>query len=72
MIKAKMSKPLKAKLPSAPSLLTIQDVANRLQVSGRTIHRLIDAGELTAIRIGRSVRVSEEALKALLTAGEMT
>ena len=65
MIKTKATE-----VSSASPLLTIKDVAERLQVSGRTIHRLVDVGELTVIRIGRSVRVSEEALKALLTAGD--
>ena len=53
--------------PAAPRLLTIRDVAERLQVTPRTIHRLVANGDLTVIRIGRSVRVSEEALKAFLT-----
>ncbi len=70
MNKTKATEPLKAKVPPAPPFLTIKDVAERLQVSGRTIHRLIDMGEFSVIRIGRSVRVSEEALKAFLTAGD--
>jgi excisionase family DNA binding protein len=53
--------------PAAPRLLTIKDVAERLQVSPRTIHRVVANGDLTVIRIGRAVRVSEEALKAFLT-----
>jgi excisionase family DNA binding protein len=74
MIKTK--KPVKAEMNSAVSvaelrLLTVGDVAKRLQVSERTVHRLIDAKELAVIRIGRSVRVSEEALQALLTRGDM-
>ena len=52
---------------SVSRLLTVKNVADRLQVSGRTVHRLIDAGELEVIHIGRSVRVSEAALHALLT-----
>jgi excisionase family DNA binding protein len=50
-----------------PRLLTIRDVAERLQVSPRTIHRLVASGGLAVIRIGRAVRVNEEALKAFLT-----
>lgn len=64
----KTCKPHKPELTFAFRLLTIKDVAERLQVSERTVHRLIDVGELSVIRIGRSVRVSEEALMALLTA----
>ena len=73
MIKTK--KPAKLEMGSAlsiaaPRLLTVKDVAERLQVSERTVHRLIEAEELAVIRIGRSVRVSEEALKRLLTGGD--
>ncbi len=37
-------------------LLTLQDVADLLQVSVRTVQRLIDSDELTCLRIGRQVR----------------
>jgi excisionase family DNA binding protein len=52
--------------PRPPRLLTIRDVAEFLQVSTRTVHRLIDRGELAVIRIGRSVRVRPEAVHALI------
>ena len=45
-------------------LLTVKDVAQFLQCSTRKVQRMIDAGELEAIRIGRLVRVRPEALKA--------
>jgi excisionase family DNA binding protein len=48
-------------------LLTIQDVAERLQVSQRTVRRLIKIGKLKVFYVGRSVRVSEEALQSCLT-----
>lgn len=60
----KLSKPER---PAVPHLLTIKDVAERLQMSPRTIHRLVANGDLTVVRIGRAVRISEEALKAFLT-----
>ena len=50
-----------------PCLLTVKKVAKRLQVSERTVHRLIDAGELAVIRIGRSIRITDRAVNALLT-----
>ncbi|MEP7172436.1 MAG: helix-turn-helix domain-containing protein [Aestuariivirga sp.] len=53
--------------PAALRLLTIKDVAERLQVSCRTIHRLVANGNLAVIRIGRAIRISEEALRAFLT-----
>ena len=55
---------------AALRLLTIKDVAERMQVSCRTIHRLVGNGDLKVIHIGRSVRVSEEALKAFLNQGD--
>jgi excisionase family DNA binding protein len=62
-------KPFPDPVPSQ-RLLTVKDVAARLQVSMRTVHRVIDAGQLAVIRIGRAVRVSETALQAFLTAGD--
>ena len=51
---------------SSPNLLTIANVAALLQVSTKTVRRLIDRGELDAIRIGRSIRIQPEALKLLI------
>ena len=48
--------------------LSVADVAQRLKVSKRTVHRLIASGELEVIRIRRSVRVSESAVQALIMA----
>ena len=47
-------------------LLTITEVAAALRVSKMTIYRLIHAGELEAIRVGRSFRVREPVLRAYL------
>ena len=47
-------------------MLTVEAVAEALQLSPRTIRRLIDAGQLPAHRIGRAVRVSEADLHAYL------
>lgn len=41
------------------SLLTIADVQERLSVSRDTVGRLLAAGELTPVRIGRAVRISD-------------
>ena len=51
---------------SSSCLLTIANVAALLQVSTKTVRRLIDRGELDAIRIGRSIRIQPEALKLLI------
>ena len=47
-------------------VLTMREVADVLRVSSRTVRRMIDRGELQAVRIGRSVRVQRAAVEALL------
>ena len=47
-------------------LLTIPDVAERLNVSTRTVRRRVDAGDLVVHRIGRVVRISEGDLRVFL------
>jgi excisionase family DNA binding protein len=49
------------------SLMTAHEVADLLQVSLRTVRRLIADGRLPVVRIGRSVRISREAFEGLLT-----
>ena len=46
----------------ASQLLTVEDTARRLSVSNKSIRRWIDAGKLPAIRLGRAVRIKEEAV----------
>jgi excisionase family DNA binding protein len=48
-------------------LLTIADVADHCQVSPRSVRRWIDNGRLRAIRLGRSIRVSEGDLARFLS-----
>jgi excisionase family DNA binding protein len=72
MNKPKANEQLKSEAPMAVPLLTIRNVSERLQISVRTIHRLVANGDLTVIRIGRAVRVSEETLKAFLTQDDRT
>ena len=48
-------------------LLTVKDVAQRCSISTRTVRRLIDSGLLQVIRIGRSVRISHNALSTFMT-----
>lgn len=42
------------------SLLTVQDVADRLKVSESTVRRLIDQGAIPIVRIGRQIRIRPE------------
>jgi excisionase family DNA binding protein len=46
----------------AGSLLDVDAVADRLDVSSKTVRRHIDRGDLAVHRIGRLLRVSEEDL----------
>jgi excisionase family DNA binding protein len=42
--------------------LTVQDVAQRLRLSIKTVRRMISAGELPSYRFGRSIRIAESDL----------
>ena len=43
----------------AEELMSVEDVAKRLDVSIKTVRRLISKGEIEVYRIGRQLRVSE-------------
>ncbi|WP_139982756.1 helix-turn-helix domain-containing protein [Nocardioides litoris] len=45
---------------SDPKFLTIAEVAAIMRVSKMTVYRLVHGGDLPAVRVGRSFRVSEE------------
>ena len=47
-----------------PLALTLNAAAEALSVSPRTVRRLLDAGELGRVKIGRAVRVSSASLHA--------
>ena len=42
--------------------LTVAEVATVMRVSKMTVYRLVHAGELPAVRVGRSFRVPEQAV----------
>ncbi|ANF32449.1 AlpA family transcriptional regulator [Leifsonia xyli] len=46
--------------------LTVAEVADMMRVSRMTVYRMVHAGELPAIRFGRSFRVPESAVEHLL------
>lgn len=46
--------------------LTVAEVAELMRVSKMTVYRLVHAGELPAVRFGRSYRVPESAVTAAL------
>jgi excisionase family DNA binding protein len=48
--------------------LTVAEVAALMRVSKMTVYRLVHNGDLTAVRVGRSFRVPENAVHAYLRA----
>lgn len=46
--------------------LTVAEVARLMRVSKMTVYRLVHSGELTAVRVGRSFRVPENAVHEYL------
>ena len=46
--------------------LTVGEVADLMRVSNMTVYRLVHSGELPAIRFGRSFRIPETAVEAVL------
>lgn len=53
---------------SQDQLLTLAQVAERLQVSMSTVRRLVDRGALKTVRIGRNIRVRPEDLAKYIAA----
>ena len=49
-----------------PKFLTVAEVAAMMRVSKMTVYRLVHAGELSAVRVGRSFRVPERAVQDYL------
>ena len=60
-----------ATVPEPAPLMTVAEVANHLQVSIRTVRRLITAQELTVVRVGKAVRVRPADLLAYVTAAAL-
>ena len=44
-------------------LFTVNEAADRLRISPMTVRRHITAGRLHAVRVGRSIRISREAIE---------
>jgi excisionase family DNA binding protein len=47
-------------------LLTLLQVSNQLNVSVRTVRRLVEAGQIPFVRIGKSVRISAAHLQGYI------
>ena len=52
--------------PGRVRYLTVEEVAELVRVSRMTVYRWVRAGELPAVRVGRSFRIPQDALDAFL------
>lgn len=55
--------------PRTVAFLTVAEVAAMMRVSKMTVYRLVHAGEMAAVRVGRSFRVPESAVRTYLADG---
>lgn len=53
--------------PEPPRFLTVAEVADMARVSKMTVYRMVHAGDLPAIRVGRSFRVPQAAVEEMLS-----
>lgn len=51
-------------MTEAPEYLTAREVAERLRVSVMTVHRLVERGDLRAIRVGNQLRIPRDSYEA--------
>ncbi len=53
--------------PNSPvSFLTVQEVADIMRVSTMTVYRMVHAGDIPAIRFGRSFRIPASAVSQMV------
>jgi excisionase family DNA binding protein len=50
----------------ADQLLTVGEVAHAMRVSNMTVYRMIKAGDLAAIRVGKNYRIPESDVRRYL------
>ncbi|MGH2751435.1 MAG: helix-turn-helix domain-containing protein [Actinomycetota bacterium] len=51
---------------SMGQFLTVAEVAKQLRVSNMTVYRLIKAGDMRAVRVGRGYRLKEDDVRRYL------
>lgn len=54
------------KVQERPRFMTVAEVAALMRVSTMTVYRLIKAGDLPAVRFGKSYRIAEADVDAYL------
>src|SRR5689334_4934489 len=55
-----------------PAVLTIDEVAAIMRVHPRSVHRWVQAGQLTALRVGRKYRIAKADVLAWITAAQLS
>lgn len=55
---------------SAVKFLTVAEVAEMMRVSSMTVYRMVHAGDLPAVRFGRSFRIPESAVADAIAPGQ--
>jgi excisionase family DNA binding protein len=53
-------------LNSDNELFTVDEIATALRVTEATVRRLIQSGELKALKFGGSIRITKDSIKELL------
>ncbi|UNX56481.1 helix-turn-helix domain-containing protein [Georgenia sp. TF02-10] len=53
----------------APKFLTVAEVAELMRLSKMTVYRMVHAGDLPAVRMGRSFRVPQAAVEDIIAKG---
>ena len=53
---------------NTPNLLSLTEVSERTALSRSTLYREIDAGRLVALKIGKSVRITDKELRRYIEA----
>ena len=64
--RADKGEPVAVQVLAKVDFYTVAEVAARMRVSKMTVYRLVHAGELSAVRVGRSFRVPERAVQDYL------
>lgn len=57
---------------SAPRFLTVAEVAEMCRVSRMTVYRWVHAGDLPAVRFGKSFRVPQDAAREFVERASLT
>ncbi|HET7482017.1 MAG TPA: helix-turn-helix domain-containing protein [Actinomycetota bacterium] len=52
--------------PLVDAFLTVSEVARHLRVSNMTVYRLVNSGQMPAVRVGRGYRIRENDVRRYL------